>query len=276
MRENNPTPPQNALSWKDMEKEWDKKALKISKTYPLKTFKKLPKIPGITKDALKNLRWNSLKYLITNDLNRKIRKGFMKRPLSYSYFLCKSFFRKKPFLRDDDFFLYGLNNIEEFKELLSQKKHLLILGFSYCQKPLECPSGRFTEKCLRDLENPICQQCFIAKLIHLLPKNSIIPLFITTIHYIGEKVFEIIQKHKEKNILFIITACELTLNMFGDLGNMVNIKGIGVKLEGRICNTIKAFELSEKGKKPGLTVVQEHTKQRIFNLIQYYYNLNSA
>ena len=55
--------------------------------------------------------------------------------------------------------------------------------------------------------------------------------------------------------------------MFGDWGNMVNIKGIGVRLDGRICNTMKAFELSEAGIKPGLTVVLPETQKRILDLI---------
>ena len=71
-----------------------------------------------------------------------------------------------------------------------------------------------------------------------------------------------------KKILFIITACEMTLEMFGDWGNMVEIQGIGVRLDGRICNTMKAFELSEEGIKPGLTVVLPHTQRRILNLLQ--------
>ncbi len=52
-------------------------------------------------------------------------------------------------------------------------------------------------------------------------------------------------------MVFLITACELTLEMFGDWGNMLNIRGLGVRLDGRICNTMKAFELSEIGIKPG-------------------------
>ena len=56
--------------------------------------------------------------------------------------------------------------------------------------------------------------------------------------------------------------------MFGDFGNMVGVRGIGVRLDGRICNTMKAFELSEHGIKPGLTVVLDDTQERILNLIK--------
>lgn len=60
----------------------------------------------------------------------------------------------------------------------------------------------------------------------------------------------------------------MTLEMFGDWGNMVNIQGIGVRLDGRICNTMRAFELSEKGIKPGLTVVLKESEDKILNLIK--------
>jgi len=95
-----------------------------------------------------------------------------------------------------------------------------------------------------------------------------IPLIIPTIHYIGGKIFEIVHQHPGKSVLFVITACELTLEMFGDWGNMVNIRGLGVRLDGRICNTMKAFELSEQGIKPGLTVVLDETQQVVMELIR--------
>ena len=60
----------------------------------------------------------------------------------------------------------------------------------------------------------------------------------------------------------------MTLEMFGDLGNMVGIQGIGVRLDGRICNTMRAFELSEQGIKPGLTVVLDGAQEKILQLIK--------
>jgi hypothetical protein len=56
--------------------------------------------------------------------------------------------------------------------------------------------------------------------------------------------------------------------MFADWGNMLNIRGLGIRLDGRICNTMKAFELSEIGIKPGLTVVRDETQAEILKLIR--------
>lgn len=256
-------------SWEEAEKAWEESSQVAAQKKSLKGLPSLPSMPGITEDTAKGLKWKSLKWMIAKDHGGKIRKGFFKHPLRYGWAFFKSCFQKKSYRREGDFFFYGLKNVEEFEKLLEKKETLFILGFSYCHKPFECPSGRFTPECIHDLENPVCRQCFIGKAVHALPEKNTIPLFIPTIHYIGEKIFEIVHKNPGKEVLFLITACEMTLEMFGDWGNMVSIKGIGVRLDGRICNTMKAFELSENGIKPGLTVVLDETKDRMMNLIRH-------
>jgi hypothetical protein len=255
-------------SWEAAEAAWDKKAQQTASTHPLKTPGHLPQIPGITPETARGLKWKSLKYLVQHDKKRTLPRYFIKHPVKYGMNLLKSYFKKKSFHRDGDFFLYNLKSMQEFEELISDSNALLVAGFSYCHKPHECPSGRFTDACIHDATNPVCQQCFIGKAVHALPEKNVIPLFIPTIHYIGEKIFEIVEAHPKNTILFLITACELTLEMFGDWGNMVGIKGIGVRLDGRICNTMKAFELSEIGIKPGLTVVRSETQEKILDLIR--------
>ena len=213
------------------------------------------------------LKWKCIKYLISHDTQRVIRRYILKHPIKYGTALVRSLLKQRAYVRDDDFFLYGIGSVQEFKALLDDPETLLLLGFSYCHKPHECPSGRFTTECIHDPTHPVCGQCFIGKTMHLSSVRQAIPLWITTIHYIGQKVFETIEAHPHKKILFLITACEMTLEVFGDLGNMAGIRGIGVRLDGRICNTMKAFELSERGVKPGLTVVLDRTQQRILELL---------
>lgn len=258
------------VSWEEAEKGWDEGSKTSEQARPLKGLKSLPAMPGITEETAKRLKLKSIKYLLSHDPKRIFPRYFSKAPFKYTWRWIKSALKKKPYQRDGDFFLYGLKDIEEFKTLLKRENNLFIIGFSYCHKPFECPSGRFTEGCIHDPENPVCRQCFIGKSVNALPfhKKEIIPLFIPTIHYIGEKIFQITQSNPDKQILFLITACELTLEMFGDWGNMVAARGIGVRLGGRICNTMKAFELSEQGIKPGLTIVLPSTQARIFELIK--------
>lgn len=254
-------------SWETAEANWDQGSILASQQHPIKKLKQLPEMPGITPETAKNLKWKSLKWMILKD-DGSILKGFLKHPLRYGWAFIKSIICKKSFVRDDDFFLYGIKSVSEFQNLLKNENTLLVLGFSYCHKPFECPSGRFTDQCIHAADNPVCRQCFIGKCTNALPQNNVIPLFIPTIHYIGAKIFEIVHNNLDKKVIFVITACEMTLEMFGDWGNMVGIQGIGVRLDGRICNTMKAFELSETGIKPGLTVILDKTQRRMLDLIK--------
>lgn len=254
--------------WDQAEQEWAQAAQEAAKEHPLKGLKSLPQMTGITDETARGLKWKSLKWMIQKDSHREILRGFLKHPLKYGWALLKSALKSKPYVREGDFFLYGVDSVDHFEKLLKDPEALFVLGFSYCHKPFECPSGRFTPDCIHDAENPVCRQCFIGKAVQAATPRQTFPLFIPTIHYIGGKIFEIAHQHPGKPILFIITACELTLEMFGDWGNMVRIQGLGVRLDGRICNTMKAFELSERGIKPGLTVVLDDTQKRIMHLIR--------
>lgn len=255
-------------SWEEAEKDWDQKACQAEKDQPIKKLKMLPSMVGITEDTAKGLKWKSTKWMIKKDVERKVLKGFLKHPFIYGWNWLKSIVKKKPYKREGDFFLYGIENLQEFEALLEDKDSLFVVGFSYCHKPFECPSGRFSGDCIHDPNHPVCRQCFIGKAMNALPDQHAIPFCIPTIHYIGGEIFDLIAKHPAKKIIFMITACELTLQMFGDWGNMVAIKGIGIRLDGRICNTMKAFELSEEGIKPGLTVILEPTQKKILELIR--------
>lgn len=257
-------------------KQWEANENRLKKDAPLKTHKNLPQIVGITKDTARWLGLKSLAYLLLHDENRVFLRYFFKRPLYYGTHLIKSYLQKKSYHRDEDFFFYDIHSEKELAELFHKTPSLLVVGFSYCHKPFECPKGRFSDLCKYDPHHPVCGQCFIGKMVHHLPTDRVMPLFIPTIHYIGEKMFELTHKHKDKQILFLITACEMTLEMFGDWGQMIRAKGIGVRLDGRICNTMKAFTLSEKGIKPGLTTVTDPTQKRMISFIALLHGYNDT
>lgn len=256
--------------WDAAENEWDQRSQKAAQKHPIKALKTLPNMVGITPETAKNLKWKSLKWMILQDHQREVLRGILKHPFKYGWAFLKSIVKKKSYLREGDFFLYGVDSMDHFQKLLNDPHSIFVLGFSYCHKPFECPSGRFSPECIHDLENPVCQQCFIGKAFHASNNQRVIPLVIPTVHYIGGKIFEIVHQHPDQQVVFMITACEMTLEMFGDWGNMAGIKGVGVRLDGRICNTMKAFELSEQGIKPGLTVVLEDTQRKILDLIRFH------
>ncbi|MBX9744544.1 MAG: hypothetical protein K2X08_04975 [Chlamydiales bacterium] len=247
--------------WHTAEVAWDQKIKELEASHPLKRLKTLPQMPGIAERGIKR---KGLFYLLRHDKKKVFWRHFFRSPLRYTFRLIKSYLQSPCYKRDGDFFLYGLSSPEKLFEDLNA---LVLLGFSYCHKPFECPSGRFTDQCIHDPEHPVCRQCFIGKCANAAPPTAKL-LWIPTIHYIGEKIFDAVANSPQRNIRFLITACEMSLEMFGDWGNMVGAKGIGVRLDGRICNTMKAFELSEQGIKPGLTIVLKHTEERILNLLR--------
>ena len=256
--------------WREAEQAWDARAEKLAADTPLKTFKKNPRLPGIRTKTRKNLNWKTLSYLHHHDYSGKLGSYFWGRPLKHGLGLLAALLKRHNYRRDGDFFLYGLKNLKEFEALLDAPSTVLVVGFSYCHKPFECPAGRFTDACIHDAADPVCGQCFIGKCVHSLPDTQVVPLFITTVHYIGEKMIEAQKNWPEHTVVFMITACELTLEMFGTMGVAVDLRGIGVRLDGQICNTMKAFEASEIGIKPGMVIVEDETQGRMMDLFRQF------
>lgn len=267
---------QRYQSWDQAEQAWDQRAAQLQTNYPLRTFKRKPGLPGIRRHTRKHLSWKTLSYIRRHDYSGKLGRYFWRRPVTHAWGLIRTLVSRQVYRREGDLFLYKLNDLEDFKTRLTEPGALLVIGFSYCHKPFECPAGRFTDACVRDLESAVCGQCFIGKCVNALPDARVEPLFITTVHYIAEKMIEAYDRWPDQNILFLITACELTLEMFGKLGNAVGFQGVGVRLDGQICNTMRAFEASERGLKPGMAVVNDDTQADMMSLIRLFAESHSA
>lgn len=222
----------------------------------------------MTKKTCRFFRLKAFYYLVKHDVKLKLVLKLLRHPFRYGWNYLKSLFHGISYRREGDLFWYGFKDEKDFIESIrANSEDPLLLGFSYCHKPFECPDGRFTDLCRADLTSKVCQQCFIGKMVHAAPKRARL-LFIPTVHYIASKALEAVQETKNGRALFMITACEMTLEMFGDWGNAVGLKGLGIRLGGRICNTMDAFTLSEKGIKPGLTLVEEPTQKRMLSILK--------
>ncbi|NGX56451.1 MAG: hypothetical protein K1060chlam5_00694 [Candidatus Anoxychlamydiales bacterium] len=253
-------------SFKKAEDSWDKKAKELSRIKALKTQSN-PKNTAILEKENIFLRLKSLFYILKTDKNKKLLKYFLKSPISYSFNLLSSYFLKKPYTYQNDIYFFNIKDEKELNKLLIQKNTILIVGFSYCHKPFECPSMRFSKDCKYDYSNDICAQCFIGKCINTISDPSAIFLNILDINHIGEKLFEIKNSNPNKKIIYILTACTLSIKMFADLSNMLKIKGISIPLDGRVCVNFKNFHLAEIGIKKNITSVREFHKKKILEFL---------
>ncbi|MDQ7008257.1 MAG: hypothetical protein Q9Q40_13615 [Acidobacteriota bacterium] len=250
------------------EADWDRGAAELAARHPLREQDPRPDLPGIRARTRRLLRWKALRYLVAHDERRVLQRYVFRHPLRHGWGLIRSYLRRRRYLREGDFWLLGVSGQAELERLLARPDTRFVVGFSYCHKPFECPSGRFSDACRADPGHPVCRQCFIGKCVNALDAERGKPLFIPTVHYIGEQVLALQSDGHPGPTVFMITACELTLEMFADWGNMTDIVCAGVRLDGVICNTMRAFEASERGIKPGLTMVREQTARRMLELIR--------
>jgi len=255
-------------SWEEADKEWEEQAKKSAQHYQVRKPVSFPKGPTIVPGQEKFLRCKGLYWLLTGKGWWRFWRELFCHPFSSFWRYLSSLRAPRSYTQNGDFFLYGINTVEEAERLLHDKETVLFVGFSYCQKPFECPFGRFSKGCSADLNNRICRQCPIGKAYHTLPEERTLFSIIPTASDIALAMIDAKKIYPHKKVLFLITTCEMALKMFGDFANAVGVPGIGVRLSGRVCNTLWAFTLSERGIKPGLTQLNEESEERFFSLLQ--------
>lgn len=253
-------------SWEEAEAAWGAATVHAAVDCPLKTSPQ-PAVPSIAPGE-RALRWKGLHWVLQKDAGFVLVRRLLRHPFRYFLQYVRSVLNRSPYQRAEDLFFYGIKNQDEMRELLRRDDTFLVVGFSYCQKPHECPSTRFSDACIHSLDNPVCRQCTICKAVHTLPPTATSFVVVPTINAIGKVILEAVDAHPNKRVVFIITACEMALQMFTDMGNMVGVCGVGIRLGGRVCNTFRAFALSEEGIKPGLTTVLPSTQHHLFSLLR--------
>ena len=92
-------------TFEDAEKEWDLQSVLAEQKQPIKKLSSMPSMVGITPETAKNLKWKSLKWIVTEDHDRKILKSILNK---CSGFVCLS--GERLFLPDfilKKIFIYG-------------------------------------------------------------------------------------------------------------------------------------------------------------------------
>ncbi|WP_213358183.1 hypothetical protein [Chlamydiifrater phoenicopteri] len=231
-----------------------------------KKFVHRPKVPFITESTKKGLRWKTVGYLLSLKQGRRMLYRMALQPRALLRLMWALFTPRRNVFRKGNLFFYNCSSVEEIIQEAKKDDTLLVVGFSYCQKAKMCPFGRFNDICSYDPTNPACQVCSIGGVLSRRSskyKAIIIPTFM----YIAEYFYHIRKENPGKKLRFIITACELSLEMFGEYVDVWDLKGVGVRLVGRICNTMKAFRLAEDGIKPGVTELEKDGFEALVNAL---------
>ncbi|WP_066481833.1 hypothetical protein [Candidatus Chlamydia sanziniae] len=224
-----------------------------------------PNIPNITKATARGLRLKTIAYLLSLKEGRRLAYHLLKRPRSIAR-LVRALLMPKHAHQSGNLFFYNCLSIEDIIVELHRPNRILILGFSYCEKPKHCPVGRFNSNCCYDPLNTVCTSCsigWVRKYNVFKYRIVIIPTFID----IAKHFFDLEKLYPSHQILFVITACELSLKMFGDYASIMQLKGMGIRLTGRICNTFQAFKLAEHGVKPGVPFLEEDGVKALMKII---------
>jgi len=138
------------------------------------------------------------------------------------------------------------------------------ITISYCQKPFYCPDGRFSLKCSAEYE--ICNSCFLSK-INRKCKELSLDYYIVLGDY--DSVWNILKNQffKHKRGAYILTVCNMVLNVIKYLSPLFGFKGYIVPFIKGECKTLAAYELSEFGYKNIQTDISEHNKLLILSLL---------
>ena len=168
--------------------------------------------------------------------------------------------------------LFNFGSLEEFKKELLNKNNLFLYGFSYCHKPKECPKDRFSSFCEYFENSPICNQCMFGKIKNSIHEDDIFTP-IKDVNFIANKILELKKTNRNREVIFILTACNLSIKMFSDLANMLNLRGLSIQLRGRTCINFNSFLLSERFEKKNLTSLSDESINFLFETLKIRHNV---
>ena len=190
-------------------------------------------------------------------------KAIVRRPFLY-FFRFLSFFKAKRTPIRDQAYLYGFKEVKDFKKKLTSKDTLLILGISYCQRPKNCPAIRFSNMC--PIKHDICSICPYFSFAQL-PRKDDSFIMIATALDLGKKIIQMQRKYPKKEILFAVSVCELSQEIYALFSHILGVKGIAFSLNGPTCSNFRSFQFAEKGQKKAITYTDISQNQHLKELL---------
>ena len=138
------------------------------------------------------------------------------------------------------------------------------ITISYCQKPFDCPDGRFSYKCSASYER--CKRCFLYQV-----KTKCDKLNLDYYIVLGDldSVWNILSNQFDKYLSasYILTTCNMVLNVVKYISPLFGFTGIILPFNKGSCLTIYAYELSEFGYKNVQTDISDDNKKLLIDIL---------
>lgn len=168
--------------------------------------------------------------------------------------------------RKKGYVLINVTNLSQLIKSISNSPKDLVVMLSYCIKPIECPSGRFSDKCRPRLSSRVCEKCplkdikfktnkigcdfYIDYKTKEMVKDYLIPTF---------REFQQTSKFKP----LIVVSCPMGLNRFLEAAIIIGFKGIGFYLTKGICKTAEHYKKGDTSKKKEITDMEREMWEKI-------------
>ncbi len=209
--------------------------------------------------------WIMTKYYIRKPTFKYLWFLFYKQPLRIIFnflfsllpFIIKEFFKKQ----NKEHFHSSINKRDLIDNLSRGNGFITI---SYCQKPLNCPDSRFSLKCTaKHLE---CKECFLSQIKR---KADILGIDYYIVLGDYDSVWNILKTQflKRKKGVYIITICNMVMNVIKYLSLLFGLKGYILPFVKGECKTLAAYELSEFGYKNIQTDISLQNKSILLEIL---------
>ncbi len=206
---------------------------------------------------------------LSKHLSRKITESLLKEsqehPVGITGCIKKTneLFKKQRVINNS--ILVGFKNVDEIIDKIAKSPADFLILLAYCSKPLECPFGRFSEKC-EPADHPICNKCSFRNIV-LKTKKIGCKCFIVTkdnlmfSRYLLPRFQDFIQSKKYKPLMTV--GCAWATNRFLKAAVIFGSTVIAYKFINGSCKNFKDYRKAEIGKMEKITKLNQKNWQEI-------------
>jgi hypothetical protein len=181
--------------------------------------------------------------------------------------ILKYLFKPEKFIYSNKHYTsMNIKGSQHLNKLLKRKDNVIIIT-SYCEKPLKCPSNRFSYIC-KQLNIDVCSHCRIGKLKKMTEKYGVLFNVLTTLSDFTKIHIRTVGLYGyNARFIYIISFCPFAIMITKFFIYILNIKLVNIWLEKNICNNFNTFFKAEKGVKKNVTKYSDEKYQMFQNLI---------